>query len=188
MVFVWLTKRLENLLVPLPIGLIRPFYHLPPKDACTGNCDCRDILIFYHADKIRSKINMKKTMMNCGRPVTLNKDVLPCPRPTRSMYGSCIRVCPGLSLLSNSLWLSRIMLLYLSCNSCCNSLLARITKQSNGSDVWFLVATSLATEKILIATQLATQLHESRCKFNGLKFYWAISYFSVYWEIAKPFV
>jgi hypothetical protein len=34
-------------------------------------------------------------------------------------------------------------------------------KQSNGSDVWFLVAISLATEKIPVATQLATQLHES---------------------------
>jgi hypothetical protein len=33
-------------------------------------------------------------------------------------------------------------------------------KQSNGSDVWFVVATSLATEKNSVATQLATQLHE----------------------------
>jgi hypothetical protein len=47
---------------------------------------------------------------------------------------------------------------YLSCNSCCNLLLARITKQFNGLDVWFLVAISLATEKISVATQLATQL------------------------------
>jgi hypothetical protein len=68
---------------------------------------------------------------------------------------------------------------YLSYNSCCNSLLAWITKQFNGSDVWLLVATSLATEKILVATQL----HESQCKSNGLKFYWALSYFSVYWEM-----
>jgi hypothetical protein len=96
-------------------------------------------------------------------------------------------VCLGLSLLSNSLWLSRMTSSYLSSNSYCNSLLARITKQFNGSDVWFIVATSLATEKISVATQLATQLHESRYKSNGLKFYWAISYFSVYWEIAKPY-
>jgi hypothetical protein len=34
-------------------------------------------------------------------------------------------------------------------------------KQSNDPDVWFLVAISLATEKISVATQLATQLHES---------------------------
>jgi hypothetical protein len=66
-------------------------------------------------------------------------------------------VCLRLSLLSNSIWLSRITLSYLSCNS----LLARITKQFNSPDVWFLVATSLATEKISVATQLATQLHES---------------------------
>jgi hypothetical protein len=97
-------------------------------------------------------------------------------------------VCLGLSLLSNSLWLSRITSSYLSCNSSCNSLLARITKQSKGSDVWCLVATSLATEKISVATQHATQLHESRYKSNGLEFYWAISYFWVYWEIAKPFL
>jgi hypothetical protein len=32
---------------------------------------------------------------------------------------------------------------------------------------------------------VATQLYESRYKSNGLKFYWAISYFSIYWEIAK---
>jgi hypothetical protein len=58
------------------------------------------------------------------------------------------------------------MLLYLSCNLCCNSLLARITKQPNGPDVWFLVATSLATKKISITTQLVTQLHELRYKSN----------------------
>jgi hypothetical protein len=89
---------------------------------------------------------------------------------------------------SISLWLSRMTSSNLSCNSCCNSLLAWITKHFNSPDVWFLVATSLATEKILVATQLATQLHESRCKSNGLKFYWALSYFSVYWEIAKAFL
>jgi hypothetical protein len=33
-------------------------------------------------------------------------------------------------------------------------------KQFNGSDVLFLVAISLATEKISVATQLATQLYE----------------------------
>jgi hypothetical protein len=87
---------------------------------------------------------------------------------------------------SISLWLSRIMSSYFSCNSYCNLLLAWIMKQFNSPDVWFLVATSLATEKISVATQLATQLHKSRCESNGLKFYWAISYFSVYWEIAKP--
>jgi hypothetical protein len=77
------------------------------------------------------------------------------------MHGiSHLRVCLGLSLLRNSLWLSRMTLTYLSCNSCCNSLLVRITKQFNGLDVWFLVATSLVTEKISVATQLATQLHE----------------------------
>jgi hypothetical protein len=64
-------------------------------------------------------------------------------------------VCLGLSLLSNSLWLSRMMSSYFSCNSCCNSLLARITKQFNGLNVWFLVATSLATEK---KTQLQLNL------------------------------
>jgi hypothetical protein len=99
-----------------------------------------------------------------------------------------MRVCIGLNLLSNSLWLSRMTSSYLSCNSCCNSLLPRITKQSNGPDIWCLVATSLAIKKISVATQLATQLHESRCKSNGLEFYWAISYFSVYWEIAKPII
>jgi hypothetical protein len=80
------------------------------------------------------------------------------------------RVCLGLSLLSISLWLSRMMSLYLSCNSCCNSLLARIAKQSNSLDVWFLVATSIATEKTLVATQFATQLHKSQYKSNGLEF------------------
>jgi hypothetical protein len=105
------------------------------------------------------------------------------------IYGRlCLWVCLGLSLLSNSLWLSRMMSSYLSCNLYCNSLLARITKQSNSPDVWFLVATLLATEKISVATQLTTQLHKSRCKSNGLEFYRVISYFSVYWEIAKPFV
>jgi hypothetical protein len=44
-------------------------------------------------------------------------------------------------------------------------------KQFNGPDVWFLVATLLATEKISVATQLATQLHESRCKSKDLEFY-----------------
>jgi hypothetical protein len=95
-------------------------------------------------------------------------------------------MCLWFNLLSNSLWLSKMTLLYLSYNSCCNSLLARITKEFNGPDVWFLVATSLAIRKISVTTQLATQLHESRCKSNSLEFYWAISYFSVYWEITKP--
>jgi hypothetical protein len=52
-------------------------------------------------------------------------------------------VCLGLSLWRNSLWLSRMMSSHLSSNL----LLAQIMKQSNGLDVWFLVATSLATEK-----------------------------------------
>jgi hypothetical protein len=34
-----------------------------------------------------------------------------------------------------------------------------------------LTATSLATEKISVTTQLATQLHKSRCKSNGLEVY-----------------
>jgi hypothetical protein len=62
---------------------------------------------------------------------------------------STYQVCLALSLLSNSLCLSRMTSSHLSCNSCCNSLLARITKQSNSSDVWFLVATSLVTKKNL---------------------------------------
>jgi hypothetical protein len=81
-------------------------------------------------------------------------------------------VCLGFSVLSNSLWLSRMTSSYLSCNS----LLAWITKQFNNPNVWFLVATSLATEKISVTTQLATQLHESRYKSNDLEFYWTISY------------
>jgi hypothetical protein len=47
----------------------------------------------------------------------------------------------------------------------------RITKQFDGPDVWFLVVILLATEKISVTTQLATQLHESRCKSNGLEVY-----------------
>jgi hypothetical protein len=89
------------------------------------------------------------------------------------------RVCLGFSLLSISLRLSRMTSSHLSCNSYCNSLLTRITKQSNDLDVWFLVATkkisvttqlhkSLVTEKISVTTQL----HESspptpRCSCLG---------------------
>jgi hypothetical protein len=48
-------------------------------------------------------------------------------------------VCLGLSLLSNSLWLSRMTSSYLSCNNlCCNSLLAWITKQFNSPDFAFV--------------------------------------------------
>jgi hypothetical protein len=80
-------------------------------------------------------------------------------------------VCLRRSLLSISVRVNRMTSSHLSCNSCCNSLLARITKQFNCPDVWFLVATSLATEKISVATQLASQLHKSRCKSNDLEFY-----------------
>jgi hypothetical protein len=41
------------------------------------------------------------------------------------------------------------MLSHLTCNLCCNSLLERITKQSNGLDLSFLVATTHATKKII---------------------------------------
>jgi hypothetical protein len=44
-------------------------------------------------------------------------------------------------------------------------------KQSNVLDLSVLVATSLATEKILIITQLAAQLHKSRCKSNDLELF-----------------
>jgi hypothetical protein len=63
----------------------------------------------------------------------------------------------GLSLLSISLLLSRMTLSHVSCISCCNSLLAQITEQSNSPDIWFLVATSLATEKSQL--QLNLQLN-----------------------------
>jgi hypothetical protein len=80
------------------------------------------------------------------------------------------------SLLSNNLVLSRIMLSHLSCNSP----LARIIKQCNSLDVLFLIATldvlfliatSFTTEKISFTIQFATQVHESRCKFDSLRFY-----------------
>jgi hypothetical protein len=46
------------------------------------------------------------------------------------------------------------------------------TNHEENLTVWMyhLVATSLATEKISVATQLATQM-QLRCKSDGLRFY-----------------
>jgi hypothetical protein len=123
----------------MPSVSIRSFsYVLHPKNKFMyrGNSFCK--FLYYNAPEIQVHV--------C--PVQIYHIFI---LPTKFIN----RVCLGLSLLSNSLWLSRMISSYLNCNSYCNSLLARITKQFNSPDVWFLVATSLATEKISVATQLA---------------------------------